>query len=125
MTRGHTRLGIVVVAPMVMLTTMSASAQVSPTSPPHPNMLWNLYNPTKATYGEFVQYIQVPAQQVTIQIPVAGGPPDQLQPQSVQIPGYTVTETTTGYWYPERMTLVQAGPGSYQWAKLPAEFKKK
>ncbi len=109
----------------VVVLAVPAWAQVSPTSPPHPNMPWNLYNPNKATYGEFVRYVQVPTQQVTVQVPAPGGPPDQLQPQSVEIPGYVVTETTTGYWYPERMTLVQVNVGAYQWQKLPAEFKQK
>lgn len=102
-----------------------AWAQVSPTSPPHPTMPWNLYNPTKATYGEFVRYLEIPPRQVTIQVPVPGGSPEQLQPQNIQIPGYVVTETTTGFWYPERTTLVQVAVGSYQWQQLPAEFRKK
>src|SRR5436189_186477 len=99
------------------------------------------------TYGTVIQYIPVPPQQVVIQVPVplpAGAPaqaqeppgvpaqsrgeersaPAQTQEQTVEIPGYYVAETTTGYWYPERWTLQQQN-GVYQWVKLPAEFRKK
>ena len=102
-----------------------ASAQVTPTSPPHPNMPWNPNNPTRAEFGDFMRYVQVPPQQVVIPMPVPGGQPGQVQQQSMEIPGYVVTETTTGYWLPERTTLVQVSAGVYQWQKLPMEFKKK
>src|SRR3989449_312056 len=51
--------------------------------------------------------------------------PAQTQEQTVEIPGYYVAETTTGYWYPERWTLQEVTPGVYQWVKLPAEFRPK
>jgi hypothetical protein len=100
-------------------------AQVSPTSPPHPSMPWSPNNPNRVMYGDFVRYIEVPAQQVTIQVPVKDAPAGQTQAQNVEIPGYTVAETTIGYWYPARTTLVQLSPGVYQWQTLPAEFKRK
>ena len=53
------------------------------------------------------------------------GVPAPTREQVVEIPGYYVTETTTGYWYPERWTLQQLGVGVYQWVKLPAEFRRK
>jgi hypothetical protein len=52
------------------------------------------------------------------------GVPAQTRGQVVEIPGYYITETTTGYWYPERWTLEQVN-GVYQWVKLPAEFRRK
>jgi len=117
---------------------------------PHPAMPWAPNNPDRflsETYGTVIQYIPVPPQQVVIQVPVplpAGAPaqaqeppgvlaqsrgeepsaPAQTQEQTVEIPGYYVAETTTGYWYPERWTLQQQN-GVYQWVKLPAEFRKK
>jgi len=117
---------------------------------PHPAMPWAPNNPDRflsETYGTVIQYIPVPPQQVVIQVPVplpAGAPPQaqeppgvpaqsrgeepsapaQTQEQTVEIPGYYVAETTTGYWYPERWTLQQLN-GVYQWVKLPAEFRKK
>src|SRR5437016_5518179 len=117
---------------------------------PHPAMPWAPNNPDRflsETYGTVIQYIPVPPQQVVIQVPVplpVGAPPQaqeppgvpaqsrgeepsapaQTQEQTVEIPGYYVAETTTGYWYPERWTLQQQN-GVYQWVKLPAEFRKK
>ena len=69
----------------------------------------------------------VPAQQVVIEVPVAvpDGVPPQTQKQIVEIPGYYITETTTGFWYPERWTLYQANAGVYQWMKYPPEFRRK
>jgi hypothetical protein len=52
------------------------------------------------------------------------GVPAETREQTVEIPGYYVAETTTGYWYPERWTLQQVN-GVYQWVKLPAEFRRK
>ena len=118
------RAGVLVVA-LAFALAVPAWAQVTPTSPPHPNMPWNPNNPNRALYGDFVRYVEVAPQQVTIQVPLKDGPPGQTQSQIVEIPGYTVAETTTGYWYPQRPTLVQVAPGAYQWQTLPAEFKRK
>ena len=96
----------------------------SATSAPHPSMPWSGYGPN---YGQVVREIPVAPQPVTIEVavPAAEGQPKQSQTQVVQIPGYVVIETTTGYAIPERYTLEQVGPGAYQWRKLPAEFRKK
>jgi hypothetical protein len=40
----------------------------------------------------------------------------------VQVPGYTITETTTGYYYPERLGIRRGTAGDYYWATLPAAF---
>jgi hypothetical protein len=100
-----------------------AAAQVSPTAPPHPNMPWNYYN----AEGQVIRYIQMPPQQVTVNVPVdvPAGVPPQTQPQVVEIPGYVVTETTTGYIYPERWTLQQSPTGALQWVRVPGEFRRK
>jgi len=96
---------------------------------PHPGMTWAYYNPNLHGFeaGQIVRYIEVPAQQVVLTLPVSvpDGVPARAEQQMQTIPGYYVTETTTGYWYPERWMLRQLNVGVYQWAKLPAEFRRK
>lgn len=96
---------------------------------PHPAMPWAPNNPNVGANdpGQFVQYIVVPPERVEISVPVPlpDGVPPQNQEQVVEIPGYYVTETTTGYYYPERWTLQQLNVGVYQWVQLPAEFRRK
>jgi len=62
---------------------------------------------------------------ITLYVPVPDGIPPQTRQETFEIPGYFVTETTTGYYYPERWTLQQMNVGVYQWVKLPAEFRRK
>jgi len=66
-------------------------------------------------------------QQMIIEVPVdvPAGVPPETQQQLVEIPGYVITETTTGYVIPERWTLVQTGLGVYQWQRVPGEFRRK
>lgn len=94
---------------------------------PHPAMPWVWNGATRVDYGQVVRYIEVPAQQVvlTLAVPLPDGVPSRTERQVQTIPAYYVTETTTGYWYPERWTLRQLNVGVYQWAKLPAEFRRK
>ena len=94
------------------------------TDDPHPKMPWNPY------HGQILRYVPVPPQSVTIEVavpPAAGeeAKEPKTQQQVVQIPGYTVTETTSGYLIPQRYTLEQVAPGQYQWRLLPAEFRRK
>ena len=114
---------LVLVGAAILLTAGAAVAQVSPTAPPHPNMPWNYYN----AQGQVIRYIQVPPQQVMIDIPVdvPAGMPPQTQQQTLEIPGYVVAETTTGFLYPERWTIQQTGAGGFQWVRVPSEFRKK
>ena len=121
----------------VLLTAAPAAAQAgNPSNPadftrnPHPAMPWAPNNPDRflsETYGTVIQYVPVAPQQVVIQLrtPLPDGVPPQTSEQTVEIPGYYVAETTTGYWYPERWTLQEVSPGVYQWVKLPAEFRPK
>ncbi len=97
----------------------------SPTGPPHPSMPWSgPWAPGSAGYGTVVRYIQVPPQQVEIEVPAAeAGGSGEVQKQVVEIPGYVITETTTGFIYPQRVTLQQTGPGVYQWVTLPQQFQ--
>jgi len=121
----------------VLLTAAPAAAQSgNPSNPadfirnPHPAMPWAPNNPDRflsETYGTVIQYIAVPPQQavLSLYVPLPDGVPPQTSEQTVEIPGYYVAETTTGYWYPERWTLQQLNVGVYQWVKLPAEFRRK
>ena len=120
----------------VLLMATPAAAQGDPSNPsdftnnPHPAMPWAGYaNPNMGgfNYGQTIKYIPVPAQQVVIEVAVSvpDGVPAQTQTQIQEIPGYYVTETTTGYYYPERWTLQQANVGVYRWVKVPAEFRRK
>jgi hypothetical protein len=92
---------------------------------PHPAMPWAPGR--RVDYGQTIQYIEVPAQYVVIIVPVRlpDGVPPRSERQVQTIPGYYITETTTGYWYPERWTIQQLNIGGYQWAKLPQEFLRK
>ena len=105
-----------------------AQGPPSPTSPPHPSMPWSGPSaPGRAGYGNVIRYIQIPPQQVEIEVaaPGAGGTSGETQKQVVEIPGYVVTETTTGFLYPERISLQQTSPGVYQWVTLPQQFQPK
>ena len=95
------------------------------TSAPHPAMPWSPYG--RPEVGEPIRSIPVPPQPVTIEVlaPAPESQPSRMQRQVVEIPGYVVTETTTGYLVPERWTLDHVNVGVYQWRKLPAEFRKK
>jgi hypothetical protein len=94
---------------------------------PNATQPWNQFGVGRVDYGQILQYIPVAPQQVsiTLYVPVPDGIPPQTQQQTVEIPGYYVAETTTGYYYPERWTLQQMNVGVYQWVKLPAEFRRK
>src|SRR5213593_2215486 len=103
----------------------AVAAQPAPTSAPHPTMPWNPYS--RPDQGQPMRYIQVPAQQITIEISVnvPAGVPPQTQPQIIEILGYVMLETTTGYVIPERWIIVQTGAGVFQWQRAPAEFRRK
>ena len=92
---------------------------------PHPALPWAPGR--RIDYGEAIRYIEVPAQSVVVMVPVRlpDGVPSRSEPQVQTIPGYYITETTTGYWYPERWTILPLNIGGYQWARLPQEFRRK
>lgn len=98
------------------------------TNNPHPSMPWTgITNPNRINYGQVIRYIAIPPQPVEIEVrvPTPAGLPPQTQRQVVEIPGYYIAETTTGYYYPERWTLEQLNLGVYQWRQLPPEFRRK
>ena len=115
-----------VIVPAALLAQVGSPTDFS--ANPHPAMPWSgITNPTQVDYGQVIRYIQVPPQQVAIEVyvPTPEGLPRQTQRQVVEVPGYYVAETTTGYYYPERWSIEQLSAGLYQWRKLPPEFRKK
>jgi hypothetical protein len=101
---------------------------------PHPSQTWNFLSPyvyprpeSIRALGQAIRHFEVPARQVAIPVPatIAQDGPLAWTEQLVTIPGYYVTETTTGYIYPERWTVEQLNVGVYGWRLLPAEFLRK
>jgi len=94
-------------------------------NPIYPTMPWyGEGSPSQAALGSVVRYVQVPPQQVAVPVyvPGPGSFSGEYQQQVLEIPGYVVTETTTGYIYPQRWGLEQVTYGVYQWRVLPQVF---
>ena len=94
----------------------------------YPIMPWyGVATPNRLNYGTVVGYIEVPPQQVVVDVyvPGPGSFSGGLEPQTVEIPGYVVTETTTGYIYPARVGLRQVTPGVLNWVTEPPGFQPK
>jgi len=125
---------------MLLLPVVAGAQTVSPTTPAHPALPWAL-GPAIPT-GQLLQNVWVPPQNVVVDttVPVqadgdewklaepdatgAGAPPQEgVLRQTFVVPGYWVRQTTAGDYYPERWTLEQLAPGSYQWRLLPAEVR--
>ena len=81
-------------------------------------------SPRTAGLGYAVRQYWVPPMPVAMQVyvPAPTGIPATYQTQVAQVPGFFVTETTTGYVYPERWVIDQLNVGVYQWRKLPVQF---
>ena len=97
-----------------------------PNTFPHPINPWTgVTNPNRGFQGSVIGYIQVPPQQVVVNVYVPG--PGSLsggfEPQLFEIPGYVVTETTTGYVYPARVGLREVTPGVFNWVTDPPGFQ--
>jgi hypothetical protein len=92
---------------------------------PHPMMPWSLGPATP--YGQLIRYFWVPAQQMVIEMPVAQTQAGAVgvQQQVVEVPGYYASETTLGFYYPDRWVIEQVGPGSYRWRLMTAEFRRR
>jgi hypothetical protein len=93
---------------------------------PHP-MLPNAGVSGTGWYGVPFRQIYMPPQPVPIEVfvPQPEGVPDVWQTQYAELPGYYVTETTLGYIYPDRWTLVTPAKGIYQWQRVPSSFQRK
>jgi len=103
-----------------------ANVRGFPNTFPHPTDPWTgVTNPNRAIQGSVIGYIQVPPQQVVINayVPGPGSFSGSFEPQLIEIPGYVVAETTTGYIYPQRWGVQQVTQGVYQWVALPEQFQ--
>ena len=92
----------------------------------HPTMPWvGVPNPSRVNYGAVVGYIEVPPQQVVVDVyvPGPGSFSGGFEPQLIEIPGYVVTETTTGYIYPTRVGLREITRGVFNWVTEPPGFQ--
>jgi hypothetical protein len=78
-------------------------------------------------WGVPIRNIYMPAQAVPIVVfdrymEAAG---EAWGTQYAEVPGYVVIETTLGYLYPERWTLLSLAKGVYQWQRVPSVFQPK
>jgi len=97
--------------------TIPFSDEPNALSNPHP-MLPN------TGLGYAVRQVWMPPQPVTMQVyvPAPEGVPTKYQTMFAEVPGFYVTETTTGVWLPERWVLDQVNVGIYQWRRAPMQF---
>jgi len=119
---------------LLLLLPITILAQGNPNNPadfsrnPHPTMPWSgVPYPGRVNYGAVVRYIEVPPQPIAlpVYVPGPGSFSGEYQPQLLEIPGYVVTETSTGYLYPERWGLQEVTQGVYRWVRLPQQFQPK
>ena len=129
---------------LVLIPLLGVAGVAGAQSDPHPTMPWfGVAHPGRADYGvvpdrpalaqdvrlygAVIGRIEVPPQRLLIEVyvPAPGSFSGDSQPQVVEIPGYVVTETTTGYLYPTRTVLEQPTPGVYQWRVLPPFFTRR
>jgi hypothetical protein len=114
----------------------SLSGPLPPSYPPvsQPNPLHNAHSMqpnagviTTGGLGVPFRQIWVPPQAVPIIVydQHREGTGEQWVTQYTELPGYYVTETTLGYLYPDRWTLVSSQKGIYQWQRVPAAFRPK
>jgi hypothetical protein len=83
------RVGVLAVLIAAILSCVSRAAAQPPaaTAAPHPSMPWNQYS--RPDYGQPIRYIEVPAQQMIMAVPVnvPAGVPPETQQQIAEIPG--------------------------------------
>lgn len=94
----------------------------------HPTMPWvGVPGPSRVNQGTIVGYIEVPPQQVVVNVyvPGPGSFSGGFEPQLFEIPGYVVMETTTGYLYPARVGLREITLGVFNWVTEPPGFQPK
>ena len=77
--------------------------------------------------GYALRYVQVPARTAVlpVYVPAPGSFSGSYQSGVVEIPGYVVVETTTGYFSPAHWDLQEVTIGVYQYVMLPATFQRK
>ena len=88
---------------------------------------YGVFDPKKVNTGTLVRYIEVPPQQVVVDVyvPGPGSFSGGFEPQLFEIPGFVITETTTGYIYPARVGLREITRGVFNWVTEPQGFQPK
>jgi hypothetical protein len=77
-----------------------------------------------AGLGYAVRRVWIPPQPVAMQVyvPAPAGIPGRYHTMFARVPGFYVTETTTGVWLPERWVVDQVNVGVYRWRIAPMQF---
>jgi hypothetical protein len=90
----------------------------------HPAQPWDRFH--VGTVGLPIGDFEVPARSVVIPIEVVhpGSLPSTAEPREVTLPGYRVTETTTGFIVHEHWGVRPVG-NIYQWTLIPTYFRAK
>lgn len=90
----------------------------------HPAQPWDRFNP--GAYGLPVGDFEVPPRTVVIPMEVVqpGSLPSTTELQAVTLPGYRVTETTTGFIVHEHWGVRPVGE-IYYWTLIPTSFRAK
>src|SRR6266404_6412800 len=89
----------------------------TPANNPYPVLPWGDGQIGAAgVYGAAVRTWEVPEQSyvLDLMVPQPGSLPATWESVPVTVPGYVVVETTRGYGYPGRWTVVQVAVGGYQ-----------
>ena len=97
-------------------------------NPIYPIMPWyGVGSPTPAAFGSVIGYIEIPPQQIVaeVYVPAPGSFSGGFELQVFEIPGYVITETTTGYIHPPRPGLRQVTRGVLNWVTEPPGFQPK
>jgi len=91
----------------------------------HPVESWyGVPDPKRVNYGRAIQQIEVPPRQLILNVymPGPGSFSGGFEPRLFEIPGYVVTETSTGYIYPARVGLREVTPGVFNWVTEQSVF---
>ena len=74
--------------------------------------------------GAVVGYHNVPPRWVQVEVytPAPGSLSGTTAPTAVLVPGYTITETTNGYYYPPRWDVQRETGRGYYWTVVPWGF---
>jgi len=97
----------------------------TPSNNPYPVLPWGDGQIGASTaYGSPVRTWEVPERSYVLDmmVPQPGSLPATWESVPVTVPGYVVVETTRGYGYPGRWTVVQVAVGGYQWQWVPPAF---
>lgn len=104
-----------------------AAGAVPFTNDPHPLNHFNwpgFHARARADYGTVVRHVRVPPRPLwlPVYVPAPGSLSGRYEWTRVVEPGYTVTETTTGWFYPARLAVGTVTYGTYRWVRTQAQF---